>query len=770
MLGKRLINSNSAAAGGSCTTDTLQILGDTSCIAYYKMSDATDESGNYDGTATNVNFNVAGKFGNAAEFNGSSGIIDIPTIPNITGSGSNFSFSAWINFDGSSGDRFIMSFRENSFVEIGFNSGYSPRKLEFKVNDGANKTVLVNESEITNNTWHHICLTAESSGNLTAYLDGTSKGTTAIGSIGNAGQQNSIGAYNTGTPAGYFTGKIDQVRIFNKALTGTEVTTLNDEVYCVPTIVPTDNFTPITYTGNGGTQSTNSLSNQSGTINFKPDFSWIKVRSTTNDHTLQNSISGTSKFLRSNTTDAEGSNIEMVTSYNSNGFSLGPNALANQSSETYVAWNWKAGGADVLNEEGTVDSQVSANVDAGFSIITYTGTGTNNSSVGHGLDSKPEMFIYKRTSSTGAWSIVHKDVNNYKAYLSFTTAAATNDTNMNAPTDEVIRFNTTAPTYNGTNQDWLIYAFHSVDGFSKIGSYTGTGATGNSIVTGFRPAYVMVKGATLVSQWNILDNKRDTTNPATHRLFANLSNAEATGVNALSFLSNGFQIETNDAGFNGSNQTYIFMAFAEEVFNPNGVTRNATNPFGDGSETNLYKFEDNATDSEGNNNGNDGGTVTYATGYIDKAAVFNGSSSQIVVSTISNVKSYSFWINAGAIGSNYGKRLFGLDSSGYTDCVTYIGNSSSSVGVVDGSGNVYYSDTVSDNNWHHIVVTTNGTDTLKIYTDGNLSSTNSTSYFTSSFTHIGSDNANRRFGGKLDQVRIFDRALDSGEVTQLYNE
>ncbi len=164
------------------------------------------------------------------------------------------------------------------------------------------------------------------------------------------------------------------------------------------------------------------------------------------------------------------------------------------------------------------------------------------------------------------------------------------------------------------------------------------------------------------------------------------------------------------------------------------------------------------------------GSTQSIEGKIGTAASFNGSSSQIVVSTIANIKSYSFWINAGNIGSNYGKRLFGLDSSGYTNCITYTGNSSSSVGVVDGSGNTYYSATVSDNNWHHIVVTTNGTDTLKIYTDGNLSSTNSTSYFTSSFTHIGSDNTNRQFGGKLDQIRIFNKELSSTEVTTLYGE
>ena len=163
------------------------------------------------------------------------------------------------------------------------------------------------------------------------------------------------------------------------------------------------------------------------------------------------------------------------------------------------------------------------------------------------------------------------------------------------------------------------------------------------------------------------------------------------------------------------------------------------------------------------------GSTQNIEGKIGTAAVFNGSSSEIVVPTVSNIKSYSFWIKAVDIGSNYGKRIFGLDSSSYTDCVTYTGNTSSKVGVVDGAGNTFYSDTVSDNNWHHIAITTDG-NTLKIYTDGAVSSTNSTTYFTSSFTHIGSNNTNRQFKGNLDQIRIFDKELSSSEVTTLYGE
>ena len=529
-------------------------------IAYYKMSDATDQLGNYNGTATNVNFNTEGKFGFAGAFNGSSSVIDIPTIPNITGSGSNFSFSAWINFDGSSGDRYIMSFRENSFVEIGFNSGYSPRKLEFKVNDGANKTVLVNESEITNNTWHHICLTAESSGNLTAYLDGTSKGTTAIGSIGNAGQQNSIGAYNTGTAAGYFTGKIDQIRIYDSALSAANVTTLYNEVYCVPTIVPTDYFEPVIYTGNGGTKSITSL-------NFAPDFTWIKNRGTTQWHGLYDSIRGASKWITSNATNAEADTAgTTLTSFNTDGFSLGNDSNgygANTNNNTYVAWNWKAGGAAVSNTDGTITSQVSANVDAGFSVVKWTGNGAD-ATIGHGIDT-PELIIAKRTDSTGNWAVQVPSIGNGYLLLNSTIAYQGADPsvwNNTAPTSDVFTTAGGSGEFFNTG-DFIAYCFHSVDGMSRVGTYTGNGSTTGTIVTlNFAPSFVMIKGTDQTSDWIMIDNKRDTTNPNSARIDANNSSAEYTGENIMDLNSNGFQLKTSSASKNGLNKVFIFMAIA----------------------------------------------------------------------------------------------------------------------------------------------------------------------------------------------------------------
>ena len=235
ILGKRLISTGAAAE--VCLTETTDIFGDSSGVALYSLDyDAIDAGGLYDGTPTDVEFGVDGQINYGARFNGSSSYIDIDNISGISGTSSSVSISAWFNFDGTSGDRFIISLRDGCLAEIGFNAGYSPRKLEFKIYDGANKTVLVDETSITNGQWHHVCLTAESGGLLTAYLDGVSQGTTSIGTISNTTQHNTIGGYNiSGTVFGYFDGSIDQVRLFSKALSSDEVSILYAETACVYT-------------------------------------------------------------------------------------------------------------------------------------------------------------------------------------------------------------------------------------------------------------------------------------------------------------------------------------------------------------------------------------------------------------------------------------------------------------------------------------------------------------------------------------------------------
>jgi hypothetical protein len=323
------------------------------------------------------------------------------------------------------------------------------------------------------------------------------------------------------------------------------------------------------YTGNGSTQT---ITNAAG---FQPDLVWYKGRSFAYNHGLFDSVRGTSNFLSSNLTDAEIS-VSGVTAFNSNGFSLGSSVNGNGNTTTYVGWQWKANGAAVSNTSGTITSQVSANASAGFSIATYTGTGSA-ATVGHGLGVAPSFIIVKRRSATDDWQVYHaaNTANPETDYLVLNTTAATADAadrwNDTAPTSSVFSIgngsavNTNAATY-------VAYCWSEIAGFSKFGSYTGNGsADGPFVYLGFRPAFLMIKRSDSTSNaWLIYDNKRNTSNLTNKKLAANLSDVENNVVNmgddtfGIDFLSNGFKSVTQTgANQNASGGTYIYMAFAE---------------------------------------------------------------------------------------------------------------------------------------------------------------------------------------------------------------
>ena len=330
-------------------------------------------------------------------------------------------------------------------------------------------------------------------------------------------------------------------------------------------VTGTDNFAPVAYTGNGGTQSITSL-------DFQPDFVWIKNRdSGTANHRLYNSITyggpvadgNSTSFLKSNKTDQESSSANTLTSLDSNGFSLyGTGGETNASGNDYVAWCWKAGGAAVSNTNGSITSTVSANPDAGFSIVKInSATGTSADTIGHGLSQAPEMIFYKTTSTTGNWSVYHSALGNTKGvYLNLTSAAVTSQFfwNNTSPTSSVFT------AYGSQGNSHIAYCFHSVDGYQKVGSYTGTGATGNTVTTGFEPRFVLIKGAVTPNNtnWWIFDNVRNPSNPLGKGLIPNLSAAEQPQGTYLNFVSNGFTWLSGNGEFNSLNDTYIYLAIA----------------------------------------------------------------------------------------------------------------------------------------------------------------------------------------------------------------
>ena len=779
MLGKRIINSNDAGAPpSSCTTNTNDY--PTTNVAYYKMSSAADEKDTYNGTATNVNFNVAGKFGNAGEFNGSSSKIDLPNGAGSTGA---ITVSTWINTNNISTTQGIWSFGSTAgyAVECLIESGY----LFFRMLNSSGTAgfgIQTATGYISNNTWHNIvCIfpNTTASNACKIYIDGVERitGTSTLGSVTRNTSNSGLGGrFYSGSLSLPFTGKIDQVRIFDSALNASQVTQLYEEIQCVPTIVPSDNFNTVLYTGNGSTQA---ITN----VGFEPNLTWIKSRSTTGFNVLFDSVRGFN-FLSSNATSAEDTtNVVTLASYDSNGFTTGnDNGTINGNANNYVSWNWKAGGTAVSNTDGTITSQVSANVDAGFSIVKHTGNGSTGT-VGTGLSSTAELIIRKDLDAATDWW-VYAPASPYYGYLNYTDAfsSASNAAysyNQTTPTGTVF---SVANTYSGNvnNNNYIAYAFHSVDGFSKMGSYTGTGATGNTIVTGFRPAYLMTKRTDVSGyNWYIWDNKRSPTNPRDKVIDADRSGAEQDfSAFPHDFNSNGFSVDTTNAAFNANGATYIFMAFAEEALPY--VTRNATNPFGDSSELALYKFEDNATDAEGSYNGT-ASNVTYASGYIDKAAVFNGSNAYVTTPyTISgNPQSFSFWIKAASGGtrrvicgdfssSGTNGRIL-IELNGSNEIMIYIGNSSGTLW----SGWTPQSFTSYLNSWTNLIVTVSGTE-VKLYLNGTLISTQTSGQTMAAGANGlmigGYGQTVLLWNGSIDQVRIFNKTLDDGEVTALYNE
>jgi len=259
-----------------------------------------------------------------------------------------------------------------------------------------------------------------------------------------------------------------------------------------------------------------------------------------------------------------------LSSFNADGFSYGSAHAGNANGENYVAWNWRGSDSSaVSNTDGTIGtSTVSANPTAGFSIVTYTGDGSNaNRTVGHGLGVAPEMVIVKTRSEAGRhWVIWHKDLTNYDYGLLFNTdAAAANRFGPNAPTSSV--FGVYGGQNNRGTQTFVAYCFAGVEGYSKFGSYTGNGSTdGPFVYTGFRPAFVLGRDATASGQeWYMYDTSRNTYNVANSKLSPDLSNAETNLISpeGVDFLSNGFKLRVNDQRENQSGSTFIYMAFAE---------------------------------------------------------------------------------------------------------------------------------------------------------------------------------------------------------------
>ena len=321
-------------------------------------------------------------------------------------------------------------------------------------------------------------------------------------------------------------------------------------------------FNTLLYTGNGSTLTVTGN-------NFQPDFTWIKERSAAGSHKLADVIRGTTKYLSTNSDAVEDTTGSGIQSWNSTGFSLSNATDINDSGQTYAAWNWLANGAGVSNTQGTITSTVSANQTAGFSIVSYTGNGTSGATVGHGLGVAPNLIIVKNRTRIDAWPVDVRFASGI-LYLNETGAlgsyGAVEPFTSTAPTSTVFSLGSAGNT-NFNTSSLIAYCFTPIKGFSNFGLYLGNGdANGRFVYTGFKPAFLLFKRTSASgNNWVILDNKRNTFNIMGEGLFPNLSDA-GFAYTIIDFTSNGFKLRANDVWNNGSGDTYIYMAFAENPF------------------------------------------------------------------------------------------------------------------------------------------------------------------------------------------------------------
>ena len=331
---------------------------------------------------------------------------------------------------------------------------------------------------------------------------------------------------------------------------------------------PSAYFQTLLYTGDGNDD--RNLVN-TGNSDLQPDWIWIKDRDNVRSHEIYDSSRGATKRIQSDNTGAESTQANNLQAFQSDGFQTGSGPGTNASSQKYVAWQWKSqGGSTVSNSDGSITSTVQANTTAGFSIVSWQGNATNPSTIGHGLNQKPDVILLKNRDTSGTNWIMYHSANTSAPETDYLILDSTNATADSAnvwsdtePTSSVFTVGS-AGSVNNNGDDFITYCFHSVKGFSKMGSYTGNGnSDGPMVFCGFSPSWLMIKRTNDTGDWNIIDTTRDTINTGTNSyLYAHTTDAEQTGSAGFDILSNGFKIRNTHSRANASGSNYIYMCFA----------------------------------------------------------------------------------------------------------------------------------------------------------------------------------------------------------------
>ena len=325
------------------------------------------------------------------------------------------------------------------------------------------------------------------------------------------------------------------------------------------------------YTGNG------TAGHAITGVGFEPSLTWIKKRSGSSDQILTDAVRGAGYHIKSNDTAAQGNDTNDISSFNSDGFTLGVNSRTNGSGATLTSWNWKAGTTSGISagSQTITPTAYSINVDAGFGIYKYTGNGTAGATISHGLGVKPDQVWVKKLSQSDGWRCYNVGYNSGHQYFELDTTASYSES--------IAVFNGTIPTsttvtlgyqghVNASGQQYIMYVFAPKVGFSKMGRYYGNGSNdGTFVYTGFKPSFVLVKRGDNAGNWYINDTKRDPYNQMSHTLFPNLSDSETSTGWFVDYVSNGFKIRDTGTSVNGSGGNYIYYAVGQTLVGSNNV-------------------------------------------------------------------------------------------------------------------------------------------------------------------------------------------------------
>tara|TARA_R100001594_G_scaffold32336_2_gene60056 strand:+ start:398 stop:1459 length:1062 start_codon:yes stop_codon:yes gene_type:complete len=335
---------------------------------------------------------------------------------------------------------------------------------------------------------------------------------------------------------------------------------------------PTDHFSPKTYSGTGSTQTISGFG-------FQPDMTWIKDRGTGNSHDIYDSVRGAGKRIRPSSVVVENdrSGTDSVSAWTSDGFTLiGANGANNESGLSYATWNWKAGTTSGIATNGSTTitpSAYSFNQTAGFSIVTYTGNDTAGAKVAHGLGATPALIIIKSRTSENSWNVYHQSNGATKYMLLDSNESVNTNTNRwNDTAPDSVNFtlgSTGATNGSGSDSPFIAYCFAEKKGYSRFGTFTGTGQVdGPFIPLGFRAAFFMYKRVDAAAHWTFHTNKIDGYNEVTKSINANEDNAESTstGDNDIDICANGVKIREDNTHINYSGGSLIYIAFAEFPF------------------------------------------------------------------------------------------------------------------------------------------------------------------------------------------------------------